>query len=299
MDKLSAMAIFVSIVKEGSLTAAASQNGKSLPSVVRTLANLERFLGIKLVNRTTRKIALTNEGENYFSECVEILRSIDSVENSLREKNENVSISLNVSAPVKYGKMHISPLIKPYLELEKTAKINLILDNSIIDQIDQKLDFSIRVGVLNDSSLIAKKIGDIRSVLVASSGMKEKLSSLTSLDELETTPCVTFVSGGDKSIWSFRTKQGIRKIFVNSVFSSNDVDALISVCEAGMGIGKFFSYQVLPQLRDGSLVELMPNLHNEILPVSIVYPDAKLLPYRTRHAIDWFFDRLSSNEYIV
>ena len=168
MDKLLAMNTFVHIVEKGSLTAAAEALDKSLPSVVRTLAMLEEALDARLLNRSTRRIALTDEGRRYLERCRQILADIDEAEDELSSHQSEPRGHINVTAPVMFGKMHVAPAITAFLQRYERTQVDLQLLDRPVNLIEEGIDVAIRIGHLSESSMIAKPVGEIRRVLCAS-----------------------------------------------------------------------------------------------------------------------------------
>lgn len=292
------MKAFIGIVEAGSLTTAAFNAGRSLPSTVRILANLETHLGVKLLNRTTRKIALTEEGKAYLAHCRNVLADIENMEIALGQNQDTPSGTVSISASAKFGQLHVFPAVKTYLEKFPQTSVHLTLNNKVLDLLEGKIDFAIRIGHLKDSSLIAKKVGEIRHFIVASPALIKKTGNPNKPSDLQNMPCVTYLDGALETTWSFQVGAETQKVNVKGTFASNDVNASIDACCAGLGYGRYFSYQALPYIEKGLLQVVLADYVQPVIPISIVYPTARLLPYRTRHAIDWFHNTLSTDVYM-
>ncbi len=292
LDKLKGMQTFVNIIDAGSMTGAAKQSGLSLTSVVRLLADLEESLGVRLINRTTRKIALTQEGSFYLEKCREILAEIDTTEASLSHHIPRPGGQLVITAPEKFGKLHVYPLIQNYLKENSETTIALKISNTPLDLIKDRIDFTICIGNLADSTLIAKKVGTVREVIVASPTLISKCKPVQTLEDLSAVPCGRYISDSIQNTWKFKTGDGIKTISVSGNIITNSVDVGLEACCSGMIFGRFLTYQVNSLIQEGKLEEVLPEYSQHLIPISIIYTSTRLLPYRTRHAIDWFSDKL-------
>jgi DNA-binding transcriptional LysR family regulator len=292
------MKVFVGIFEAGSLTAAAFNAGRSLPSTVRILANLEAHFGVKLLNRTTRQIALTEEGNTYLIHSRNVLADIENMEIALGQNQGTPSGTVSISSSAKFGHLHVFPAVKTYLAQFPQLSIHLTLNNKILDLLEGRIDFAVRIGHLKDSSLVAKKVGEIRHLIVASPELIKKTGQPNKPTDLQTMPCITYLDGALETTWSFKVGAEKQKIGVKGTFASNDVDASIEACCAGLGYGRYFSYQVLPYIEKGLLQVVLVDYVQPVIPISIVYPTARLIPHRTRHAIDWFHNTLSADIYL-
>ena len=157
MDKLHAMATFVQIVDRGSLTLAAESIGTSLPSVVRTLASLEESLGVRLLNRTTRRISLTEEGRHYLARCRSILAEVDEAETELSSRRQEPRGELRVTAPVLFGQLHVTPIVTRFVRQFKNVSVELLLLDRVVSLVEESIDVAIRIGHLADSSLRSRR----------------------------------------------------------------------------------------------------------------------------------------------
>ena len=164
MDKLRAMEAFVRIVDRGSLTAAAESLRTSLPSVVRTLASLEAALDTRLINRTTRRIALTDEGRDYYARCQRVLADIDEAEATLSARRIAPKGRLRLTAPVTFGRMHVAPVVTDFIGKHEAVQVELMLLDRVVDLVDEGIDIGVRIGHLPDSSLVALPIGETMSL---------------------------------------------------------------------------------------------------------------------------------------
>lgn len=288
MDKLHAMSVFVKIAEEGSLTAAANTLGKSLPAVVRMLAALEESLQTRLFNRTTRKIALTEEGRIYLERTRKILAEVEESELALSQEKVVPRGLITLTAPVRFGEMHVAPSVTRFLEQYPHVQVNLLLFDRVINLIDEGIDLAVRIAHLHDSSLIAKPVGEIRQVVCASPSLLENMEATPRCpEELSDLPCVRFSGISSNSTWYFNDKGKRIDVKVNGGFMCNQVKSSVDACIAGLGFGLFFNYQVMPWIESGELEIVLGDFEPAPKPVSLVYPHSRLMATRVRTLVDW------------
>ncbi|MCB1874795.1 MAG: LysR family transcriptional regulator [Chromatiales bacterium] len=287
MDKLQAMHLFVQIAERGSLTAAAEATGRSLPSVVRILASLEAALQIRLFNRTTRRIALTEEGRTYLVQCRKILADIQETERALGRQQSEPAGTITVTAPVRFGEMHVAPAVAGFLARYPKTQVELLLLDRIVDLLEEGVDIAVRISRLADSSLIARPIGDIRQVVCASPALLARVGSPQHPQELTDLSCVRFTGISAGLAWDFLANDRTLAVPIKSVLTCNQVGASVQACAAGVGFGRFFCYQVMPLVRDGRLIIVLDDFEPPPIPLNLVYPHSRLLSSRVRAMADW------------
>ena len=291
MDKLRAMAAFVQIVEKGSLTAAAEALDTSLPSTVRTLAALERSLGARLLNRTTRRIALTDEGRAYYDRARRILGDVADVEAAVSQKQGAPRGRLAIGSSVLFGRLHLAPLVSEFLARHPGVKIELLMLDRVVNLVEEGLDASVRIGTLADSSLVAIEVGHTRRVVCASPAFLKRHGAPRVPADLSRQPCIRFTGTGSGD-WEFKVGGKPARVRVEGPIATNQVDAAIDACVQGLGYGKFLGYQVGAHVRAGRLRYVLETCEPEPMPVSLVYPQARLVSARLRAFIDWIVPRL-------
>ncbi|MBO4123656.1 LysR family transcriptional regulator [Cupriavidus gilardii] len=286
MDKLRAMQTFVRIVDKGSLTAAAASLGTSLPAVVRTLAALEAHLQVRLLNRTTRRLALTEDGGSYLDSCRRILATIDEVEAGLTTRQVELAGNLTVTAPVLFGQMYVAPAVTRFVQHYPAVHCTLNFVDRVVDLLEEGVDVGVRIGPLRDSTLIAQPVGRIRRVVVATPAFLRKHGVPRHPEGLAQARCLRF-SGGSSHWWTFRQGERVFQVPVSGNLEFNQVAPAVAACAAGAGFGHFLSYQVAPLVADKTLRIVLEDYELPAWPLSIIYPHARMLPARTRALIDW------------
>jgi DNA-binding transcriptional LysR family regulator len=294
MDKLKALQAFVAIVERGSLTAAAEALGSSLPAVVRTLAALESQLGVRLLNRTTRRLSLTEDGRQYLERARRILADLDDADRSLGAQQAEPSGTLSVTAPVLFGQYRVAPAVTRFLQRYPRMRINLVLLDRVVNLVEEGLDVGVRIGHLQDSTVVARGVGRIRHVVVASPALLRRLGTPKHPRELARLPCLRF-SATEGGPWAFREAGRAFTIGVQGPLDCNLAAPILEACAAGLGFVRCLSYQAALLLAAKRLRIVLADYEVEPWPVSLTYPSARLLPSRTKVFIEWMVGELKSS----
>jgi DNA-binding transcriptional LysR family regulator len=285
MDKLRAIRTFVQIADDGSLTAAAAALGMSLPAVVRSLAALEAELGARLFQRTTRRLALTQEGLQYLARSRDILAAVAEADASLADETQAPRGQLTITAPVLLGQRVVTDFVTRFVAANPRIRCSVQLLDRFVGLVDEGVDVGIRIGALEDSSLVALRLGEVRQVVVASPQFLRRGGTPEQPTDLRSRPCVR-LAGPIRPGWAFQDAGRKLHVAVDGPLDFNHAGAALRACEQGVGFGQFFSYQVQDALRERRLRVVLAAFEPPRLPVSIVYPNARLLPARTRAFID-------------
>ncbi len=294
MDKLLAMRSFVAIVDHGSLTAAAAALDRSLPAMVRTLAALEASLGTRLLRRTTRRMSLTAEGQGYLERCRRILGDIEEAEASLMRAQVEPRGQVRMTAPVLFGQMHVAPAVTEFLRSYDEVQVELLLLDRVVNLVDEGIDLAIRIAHLTDSTMVAVPVGRVRRVVCASPALLRADGIPQHPRELSERPCVRFrgINPGDS--WTFQDRDREISVRIRGNFTCNQAAAAAQACAEGLGFGMFLSYQVEPLVRAERLEIVLVDFEPAPLPVSLVYPEARLISTRLRALLDWLKQTLGT-----
>jgi DNA-binding transcriptional LysR family regulator len=252
MDKLAAMKTFVHIVEAGSLTGAADSLDTSLPTVVRTLAALERQLGVSLLKRTTRRIHLTDEGAQYLERCRDILMATQEAENILVARRTEPVGKLSVTASVAFGRRYLTPIVYGFLQRYPKVSADVLLVDRVVDLIDEGMDAAIRIAHLRDSSLVAIEVGRVRRVVCASEKYLRRHGVPQSPNDIRTHRCVRHLGLSPRSEWHFQVGSRQQAIPINSVMTCNEIDGAVDACIGGARPG------YVPVIHGGALQESRP-----------------------------------------
>ena len=304
MDQLKGMATFVRIVDCGSLSAAADELGRSPSAVVRTLAELEKHLDVRLLNRSTRQHSLTDEGRDYLLRCRRILADIEEAEFVLDSRKLDLRGKLSVTAPVMFGGLHISPLLNQWLREHPGMTAELTLLDRVVDVIEEGFDLALRIGQLSDSSLIAMPLGHVSMVTCASPELVRRLGAPEHPRDLAEWPVVTFSAqssvwryswagaSGEQGAWEGGREGDLIDQEVSPVLTSNQVGPVLEAAIQGLGAARIMSYQAKNALDSGALVPLLPQWQSVQIPVQFVYPHTRLISPRVRQFLDWAAPRI-------
>lgn len=297
MDKLIGMRVFVEIVDRGSLTHAAESLGRSLPSVVRILARLEEHLGVRLLTRTTRRMALTPEGRDFLARARRILADVEEAESAMTAGQSEPAGALRITAPVLFGRMHVAPALVAFAERHPRVSVDLVLLDRVVDLVEEGLDAAIRLAPLADSSMVAIPVGRVQRVIVASPSLLDRVGEPTEPEQLTRLPCVVFAGMSTGGVWRFALGGRDRTVPIEGRFRSNHATAALEACAAGLGFGQFLSYQAAPFVRDGRLRVVLEEAAPAPVPVSLVYPDRRLVSTRLRACLDALRDALRGRSF--
>jgi len=276
MDKLRAMTAFVTIMDRGSLTAAADTLGTSLPSVVRTLASLERHLGVRLINRTTRRLHPTDEGGQYVEHCRAVLAAIHDAEAALAARKAEPQGRLAVTASVLFGRRYVAPIVNEFAARHPGVSVDLLLLDRVVNIVEEGQDVGIRIGHLGDSSLVALPVGRVRRVVCASPKYLRGHGVPHRPADIAEHRCVHFTAVAANREWRFRDGRRTVVVPIASRIVCNQAEAAIDACAAGLGLGSFLSYQVAPRVAAKELRYVLEEFEPEPLPINVVYPHSRL-----------------------
>jgi DNA-binding transcriptional LysR family regulator len=292
MDKLRAMDTYVRIVEGGSLTAAADALNTSLPSVVRQLAALEAALDVRLINRTTRRLAPTDEGREYYEHAKRLLADVEDAEAALSARRVAPRGRLRVTAPVLFGRLHVAPALNAFCAKHPAVHAELVLLDRPVDLLEEGLDVGVRIAALPDSSLVAVPVGSTRRVVCASPAYLKRHGRPDSPAALEGHRCVGFRGLSPDHEWLFADGSRIRRVKVAPVIASNQVDVALAACADGLGLGQFLCYQVRAAIAARQLVRVLAEHEPPAVPVQVIYPGTRRMSANVRALVDWLAPRL-------
>jgi len=291
MDKLKAMQAFIHIAEQGSLTAAAQVMESSLPAMVRTLAGFEAQLGVRLFNRTTRRISLTEEGRRHLESCRQLLAALADAESALSADAAEPAGQLTITAPMLFGQMHVAPAVTRFVQQHEKMRCSMVLLDRVVNLLEEGIDVGIRIGEPEDSSLVAQQVGQIRRLVVASPTWLRRHSVPQHPKDLLKANCVRVTD--HSPTWGPFIDQGRPlRLAVSGNLEFNQIAPAVAACAAGAGFGSFLSYQVAPYLQTKQLRTVLEEFEPPPRPINIVYPHARLLPMRTRVFIEWMKQEL-------
>ena len=288
------LVLFSNINRLGSLSAAAQSLGISRSSVSKQLATLEGKIGSRLFNRTTRKIVLTEVGRQVLHEAYKVELALQTIEDISEDSQSVIAGDLNVTCATAQGRVHLVPLITKFLAHYPKVNVNLQLEDRFVDMVAENMDVSIRIGYLADSTLIARKLGDLSGVLCASPKYLSNAPSLQTPADLLHHRCLFYRNSKlAMNAWSFISDEGEESVTVSGPLSINDPGALISAALAHAGVLLIDKGLLGDTMRDGQLVPVLTGYRSiQNLPMYVVYREREFIPAKTRALIDFLLEEM-------
>lgn len=286
MDRLDAMQAFVTVADLHGFAPAARKLGLSASAVTRLVAGLEEHVGARLLQRTTRSVMLTDVGTRYLERVRRILSDIDEAEGSAQAERTEPTGRLVISAPLGFGRMHVSPLLSIYLKRYPEVSAELRLSDRMINLVEEGVDAAVRIGHLADSSLVARAIGDMRRIVVASPDYLAQHGEPKTPADIAAHQVVHFGAMSATPDWRFVEEGREVRVTCSPRFTSNSADAAIWQAEQGLGLTRVLAYQAAEAIATGRLKAVLTPFEIPPLPIHVVYPTSRLLSAKVRTFVD-------------
>lgn len=296
MDRIQAMEVFTRVVDANSFTRAAETLGMPRASVTTIIQNLEALLGVRLMHRTTRRLSLTPEGAAYYEHCIKIITEIAETDASFQVGSRRPSGALRVHMPSSLGRRLVIPALPVFRQRYPDIVLDLGLSDRPVDPVEEGIDCMIRIGPLEDSSMVARRIGMLKRVTCASPDYLKRFGEPTEIAELAAHHAVNFrASHGSRPVpWVFVIDGKPVEVRLNGGVTVNDSDAYVTCGVEGFGMIQPTLFMVLPHLLDGTLQEVLPGFNPKPKPISIVYPNSRHLSAKVRVFADWIAELFDS-----
>ena len=298
MDRMTAMNVFVEVVERGSLTAAADALDMSRAMVTRYLAEVERWLGARLLHRTTRRISLTGPGEAALLRFRQMLAIGDELHGELATDNPLPHGLIRVTASVSFGQIHLAAAVADFVKRYPLTRVELLLVDRVVNLVEERVDIAVRISRAIDPALIARRLAPCRSVLCAAPSYLAERGAPATADALAAHNCLTHHYVG-KSVWHLQRDGRAIAVAVGGNISANEASLLLEAVRAGAGIAMLPTYQIAPLLRSGALIEVLPDYQVEELGIHAVYASRRQLPTIMRSFLDFLVDRFASPEFLA
>jgi DNA-binding transcriptional LysR family regulator len=283
MDRIDAMQAFLAVAELKGFASAARKLGLSSSSVTRLIAALEEHLGARLLQRTTRSVALTDAGTRYLERIRRILADVEEAEASVQDERTRPSGRLVVSAPVGFGRLHVGPVMSEYLKRHPDVCGELRLSDLMINLVEEGVDLAVRIGHLADSTLVARHVGEMRRIVVAAPGYLKAHGEPRTIEAIASHQTIQF---GATTDWRFvRDGKEIRIVPVPRL-TTNSADAAVQYAAQGGGLTRVLAYQAADAIKRGRLKIVLSKFEPPPLPIHIVYPTSRLLSAKVRAFID-------------
>jgi DNA-binding transcriptional LysR family regulator len=286
MDRLEAMQAFVAVADLQGFAPAARKLGLSPSGVTRLIAALENHLGARLLQRTTRSVTLTDIGARYLERARWILADVEEAEGSAQRERTRPSGRLVVSAPIGFGRLHVSPVMSAYLTRYPEVSGELRLSDRLINLVEDGVDLAIRIGHLADSSLVARHVGEMRRIVVASDDYLKRYGEPNTPAAVASHETIQFGATTVEPEWRFVEDGREVRVACAPRFATNSADAAIQYAEQGGGLTRVLAYQAAEAIKAGRLRIVLAKFEQPPLPIHIVYPTSRLLSAKVRTFID-------------
>lgn len=289
MDRIDLFRIFTRVVECASFTRAADTLGLPRSSVSAAVIDLEARVGARLLHRTTRKVSPTQDGAAFYERCLRLLADVEETEGLFRQTSVGPNGTLRIDVPSRIGRRIIAPALPEFLARYPQLDIELRVTDRVVNLIEESVDCVLRVGPLSDSSLIARKIGDLPLINVASSGYLSDHGTPATPDELGEHLVVNYASPSTGRVveWEWIEDGEMHARPMRSRVTVNSAEAYIACCLAGLGLIQIPAYDVKAHLAAGELVEVMPAHRAAPMPMTLVYPHRQHLSRRLQVFADW------------
>lgn len=293
MDKLESIRVFVAVAQAGGFSAASRALGLPLATVSRKVAELEESLGVRLFERSTRQVVLTDTAQPYFESCRRLLDELRDADESVTGAHASPKGELTITAPVGFGRMHLQPVALEFLRQYPEIDMKLLLVDRVVHLVDEHVDAALRISELPDSSLVARELGAIKMVVCASPeylatrGVPEHPAALIEHH------CIHWSSLGAQKSWRFRDQGGDEAFPIRIRLATTLPDSAVEAAQAGLGLTWVTSYQAEAAVRDGSLVPVLRAFETKPTPVSLVHPSNRRVPLKLRAFLDFAAPRLA------
>jgi len=291
MDRLSAMNMFVRVVETGSFSAVAKELNSTQPTVSKNIAELESWLGAKLLNRSTRSLRLTETGADYYERCVAILQDVEDAEQNVGLLQTQPKGLVRVSAAVAFGSLHIVPRLTGFAEQYPDIRVDISLNDRVVDLVEEGIDIAFRMGTLRDSNLIARKICASPTVTAATPEYLKQNGLPRHPRDLKDHNYIVYTDLGNREHISFEEDGEEIHIKVNGNLQTNNSEVLRSALTAGLGIARVPRWLVGDQLADGSLIEVLQEFQPGPTNIHVVYSPGRHLPSKFRCFMDYFAEQ--------
>ena len=291
MDRLQAIQVFVQVVESSSFIRAAERLGLSATAVSRQVAELEKHVQSRLLQRTTRRISLTEAGRTFHERCVQILAELDEAEREVGQEAAEPRGTIRLTTSVNFGSRQVTPAIASFLARHAQVKFDVSLSDRIVDIVEEGFDLAIRIGRTGAQNLVARKLGEARLVLCASPAYIARHGAPATPEDLARHNCLTY-EYALRDAWTFRDAAGReRTVRVAGSLNSNNGDLNAAAAVQGVGIALEPDFIVDSELKSGKLVPVLESFEAPASPIYAVYPSRRFLPAKVRMFVDFLVER--------
>lgn len=298
MNKFADIEALVAVIEAGTFSAAGERLNVAKSVVSRRVSQLEKRLGSRLLHRTTRRLSLTDAGKHFYQHAVQILADIDEAEQSIASETAELRGGIKLAAPLSFGLNHLSDAITDFLKEHPAIELNLDLNDRNINLVEEGFDMAVRIGALQDSTMVARRIGTACAVTCASQSYLKRYGKPTHPEQLNQHIGLQYSNISYKQHWQFQSKEG-KTIFAQPQIRirANNGEALAAAAIAGLGITSAPTFILGKFIKEGKLVTILNEYQRPSLGIYAVYPPGRLLPARIKTLSDYLVDCFGDNPY--
>ena len=287
MDRFHELGAFIAVVEAGGFSAAARRTGESQPAVSKAIAALEKRLGVALFNRSTRSVTLTDQGQRYYERTKPLVDEMDDADGELTSSTQNVSGLIRIAASSTFGRLHVLPLIPDLLSLNPGLRVDLVLSDFFRDMVEDRIDLAIRVGPVEESEAVVRRVASTPLVCVGSRRYFEKRGIPKTPAELIDHNCLLYGGLTELAKWPFIGPEGRFSVPVRGNLSSNSVETIRTAVLAGVGIGLFAKVSLADELSHPDIITIFDEFVRDVRDISLVWPTRRFIPARVRRVTDF------------
>ena len=287
MDLLAGMRLFVRVAETGGFSTVARETASTQPTVSRTVAALEAHLGVRLLNRSSRAVTLTDDGRAFYTQATRALAAVTDAETCVGRRHGQPSGLLRLGTPVAFGRLHVAPRLPAFFDQYPEVEIELSMSDAFVDLVGEGLDLVVRVGMLQDPSLIARRIGTTRRVTVASADYLRRHGLPTTPAELMRHQCVVYTRLATGNRWQFAGPDGPVTVAVHGRFRANNSEAVREAVINGAGIAVIPVWLFTDEIASGRVRIILDAFEPSMLPIHAVYSSRRQVSAKVRAMIDF------------
>ncbi|PRY04102.1 LysR family transcriptional regulator [Paraburkholderia sp. BL25I1N1] len=288
MDRFHELSAFIAVVEAGGFSAAARRTGESQSAISKAIGALEKRLGVTLLNRSTRSVTLTDQGQRYYDRTKPLVDEMDEADSELTSSILNASGLIRIAVSATFGRLHVLPLIPELLSLNPGLQVDLVLSDFVRDMVEDRIDLAIRVGAVDDLDAVVRRVASTPLVCVGSRRYFEQHGIPKTPAELVDHNCLLYGGLTESANWPFVRPEGRFSVSVRGNLSSNSVETIRAGVLAGVGIGLFAKVSLADELRHPDVITVLDEFISEVRDVSLIWPKRRFVPARVRRATDFF-----------
>ena len=288
MDRFHELNSFIAVVEAGGFSAAARRTGDTQSGVSKAIGSLEKRLGVRLFNRSTRSVTLTDQGRRYYDQAKPLVEELDEADSELTSSTLIIAGPIRIAAAATFGRLHVLPLIPELLSLHPGLQVDMILSDGMRDMVEDRIDLAIRVGPVDEPDAIVRRVAGTPLVCVGSRSYFERHGTPKSPAQLVNFNCLLYGGLLESSDWSFLGPEGRFSVSVHGNLSSNSVETIRYGVLAGLGIGLFAQISLVDELQHPDVITILEDYLTDSRDVSLIWPKRRYVPARVRRVTDFF-----------